>query len=370
MALGAVDGYGAPEVYEAYRGARELCRDTFDWLHLVPIVIGLWSFHASRGEFDQAQRLGSELLAMADEADAPGLLARGHVMHGGALAHLGYLPEARIELEQARAESDAHADSCPFILDVRVHTLCERSELLAVMGYVDQALSSAQEALALAHRLDSPYNITFAVFFCSVIRRRRGEAVEALKSADAAIEQALRHGFLDALSWATGLRSWALCHSGRSAEGISAIDGALASTRRMGPNVARAPLLAILADAYLSARRPADGLAAIEEASVAERGDRYCLSELSRLRGDLLRLRGDVSLRRKAEACYLRAIKVAKSQDARLFELLATTRLCDLRSEARRGHTPWRALTTLYDSFTEGWSTPVLSDARKLLKSV
>jgi len=239
MALGAVDGYGAPEVYEAYRGARELCRDTFDWLHLVPIVIGLWSFHASRGEFDQAQRLGSELLAMADEADAPGLLARGHVMHGGALAHLGYLPEARIELEQARAESDAHADSCPFILDVRVHTLCERSELLAVMGYMDQALSSAQEALALAHRLDSPYNITFAVFFCSVIRRRRGEAVEALKSADAAIEQALRHGFLDALSWATGLRSWALCHSGRVAEGISAIDGALASTRRMGPNVAR-----------------------------------------------------------------------------------------------------------------------------------
>ena len=61
MALGAVDGYGAPEVYEAYRGARELCRETFDWLHLVPIVIGLWSFHASRGEFDQAQRLGSEL---------------------------------------------------------------------------------------------------------------------------------------------------------------------------------------------------------------------------------------------------------------------------------------------------------------------
>ena len=186
---------------------------------------------------------------MADEADAPGLLARGHVMHGGALAHLGYLPEARIELEQARAESDAHADSCPFILDVRVHTLCERSELLAVMGYVGSGV--VERSGGAGARPSSGQSVQHHVcrFFCSVIRRRRGEAVEALKSADAAIEQALRHGFLDALSWATGLRSWALCHSGRVAEAISAIDGALASTRRMGPNVARAPLLAILADA-------------------------------------------------------------------------------------------------------------------------
>ena len=121
VGLGATDGHGTPEVQEAYRAARELCRETSDWLHLVPIVIGLWASHASRGEFDQARDFGSELLALADEADAPGLRARGHVMHGGALAHLGRMGEARAELDQARHRvRDAHR-SLPVL------TRCRRS---------------------------------------------------------------------------------------------------------------------------------------------------------------------------------------------------------------------------------------------------
>jgi len=293
-------------------------------------------------------------------------------MHGGALAHLGRLAEARTELERARSDYEAHADPHPFILDAGGHTLCERAEVLAVMGYPDQAVRSSQEALALARRLDTPYNITFALFYCSVIRRRRGEAIEALHSADAAIEQAVRHEFLDALSWSQGLRSWALCRSGRIAEGVSGISDALASTRLMGPNVARAPLLAILADAYLSAGRAEDGLAAVEEATGADclRGEKFCRSELHFLRGDLLMLSGAGPLRRKAEACYLDAITVARSQGARWFELLATTRLCRLRREAGIRRRPSRALSALYNSFTEGRTTSALSDARTLIEAV
>ena len=108
----------------------------------------------------------------------------------------------------------------------------------------------------------------------------------------------------------------------------------------MGPNVARAPLQAILADAYLNARRAADGLTALEAATAEEclRGERYCLSELDRLRGDLLMVSGQAQFRSRAEACYIHALTIAQSQGARWFELLALMGLCRLRREggARR----------------------------------
>ena len=84
-ALGATEGYGTPEVREAYQSARSLCRHSSEWLYLVPTLIGLWSVHASRGEFEPARELGRHLLTTSEEADAPGLRARAHVMHGGAL---------------------------------------------------------------------------------------------------------------------------------------------------------------------------------------------------------------------------------------------------------------------------------------------
>ena len=182
----------------------------------------------------------------------------------------------------------------------------------------------------------------------------------------------MQHECLDAVSWSQGLRSWALCRTGRIAEGVSSIDEALASTRLMGPNVARAPLLAILADAYLNAGRAADGLAALAGATSAEclRGERFCLSELHYLRGDLLMLSGGGSLRRTAEACYRRAISVARSQGARLFELMARMRLRRLRCEAGSSGQRSRALVVLYDSFTEGWTTPALAEARELIDAL
>lgn len=95
-----------------------------------------------------------------------------------------------------------------------------------------------------------------------------------------------------------------------------------------------------------------------------------CLSELYRLRGELLLPGGTTTSRREAERHFGRAIDVARSQGARLFELLATMRLCRLRHEAERHRTQSHALAAVYDSFTEGLRTPALLEARTLLDAL
>jgi DNA-binding winged helix-turn-helix (wHTH) protein/tetratricopeptide (TPR) repeat protein len=367
--LGATDGYGAAEVRTVYRRARELCGQIGDPLPVVPVLIGLWSSHAIKGEFAAADEFARELIVVSDEADVPGLKARARLLHGSALAHLGRLTEGCEELERARAALSTGPDPCPFILDAGIHTLCELAEYLCILGFVDRGLERVAEALALADQLGDPYNVTFAHVFAAITHRRRGETDMAADRADAAIAAASQHELTDGLMFARALRGWALCHSGHVTEGVAFIHRALTASRAgAGP----VPFLAMVAESCADAGRQAEGIAAVDLAiSTGERGaDRFCLSELYRLRGELLLLGGTTTSCREAERHFGRAIEVARSQGARLFELLATMRLCRLRHEAEDHRTQSDALAAVYDSFTEGLRTPALLEARALLDAL
>jgi predicted ATPase len=86
---------------------------------------------------------------------------------------------------------------------------------------------------------------------------------------------------------------------------------------------------------------------------------------------ELLRIKGDVLLRRKeeaaAEGCFNRAAELAREQGARFWELriaLSLARLRvrqDLRQEARE------LLAPVYDRFTEGFATADMRAARAML---
>ena len=76
--------------------------------------------------------------------------------------------------------------------------------------------------------------------------------------------------------------------------------------------------------------------------------------------------RGVCSKPREAEDCCLEAMKVARRQRAKSWELRAATSLARIRGspEARE------ALEKAHDWFTEGFETQDLADARELLASL
>jgi len=71
---------------------------------------------------------------------------------------------------------------------------------------------------------------------------------------------------------------------------------------------------------------------------------------------------------REAEACFLKAMAIARQQSAKLFELRATIPLARLWQQQGKRKEAHKMLLDLYGWFTEGFDTPDLKDARTLLE--
>jgi predicted ATPase len=99
-------------------------------------------------------------------------------------------------------------------------------------------------------------------------------------------------------------------------------------------------------------------------ALVEETGERYYEAELRRLQAELLLQQGHPA---EAEAGFQQAIEVARQQSARSWELRATVSLCRLWQGQDRRQDARRLLVAIYDWFTEGFDTPDLKDAERLL---
>ena len=127
----------------------------------------------------------------------------------------------------------------------------------------------------------------------------------------------------------------------------------------------------MLAGAYGRAGQPEAGLQALTEAVTLMTTTELWWSEaeISRLQG-ALRLQLASPEIPEAEACFLRAIAVARSQQAKALELRAALSLSELwrrqgRREAARG-----LLALIYAWFTEGFDTPDLQAAQALLETL
>ena len=71
-----------------------------------------------------------------------------------------------------------------------------------------------------------------------------------------------------------------------------------------------------------------------------------------------------------AEASFLKAIKVARSQNARSLELRAATGLARLWQKQGKGDEAREMLAGVYGWFSEGFDTPDLQEARALLEEL
>ena len=145
----------------------------------------------------------------------------------------------------------------------------------------------------------------------------------------------------------------------------------MAENEATGSRVATPFYLALLAEALALAGKIEEGLAALDDAlaKAAVSGVRGWDAEIHRLRGELTgRLPHPDPA--KAEDSFRTALAVAREQGTRGYELRAATSLARLwrdqgqRTEARD------LLAPLYASFTEGFATPDLKEAKALLEEL
>ena|SRR5438552_2525965 len=113
--------------------------------------------------------------------------------------------------------------------------------------------------------------------------------------------------------------------------------------------------------------QPEAGLTALAEAlTLAETtGERWYEPELYRLKGELL-LQQTLDNQAEAEACFQHATRIAQSQQAKSWELRATTSLARLWQQQGKRQEAHDLLASVYNWFTEGFDTADLQDAKAL----
>jgi predicted ATPase len=93
-------------------------------------------------------------------------------------------------------------------------------------------------------------------------------------------------------------------------------------------------------------------------------------AELYRLKGELT-LQASVQSRepkvKEAEACFFKAIEVARHQSAKSLELRAVMSLARLWQQQGKKNEARQMLAEIYDWFTEGFDTKDLQEATALL---
>ena len=156
---------------------------------------------------------------------------------------------------------------------------------------------------------------------------------------------------------------------GHPQQGVEVIKQGIAAMRAWGVSSFIPQAITRLADAYRMAGQPAAGLKSLDEAiSIIEAtGERWCEAEARRLRGDLLIAAGDGAT---AEANFRDAIAVACKQQAKLFELRASTSLARLWHDRGKRTEARDLIAPIYGWFTEGFDAPDLKEAKKLLDSL
>ena len=158
---------------------------------------------------------------------------------------------------------------------------------------------------------------------------------------------------------------------GQGEEGLAQICQGIATARSTGAVVAVPYLCTVLADVCDHLGHPDDGLQALAEAHtlVEQHEERWWEAEVYRLRGVVL-LGQPGTPQAEAEACFQRALDVARRQEAKALELRAAMSLARLWQQQGQLAEAYELLASIYGWFTEGFDTADLQDAKALLETL
>ncbi len=226
-----------------------------------------------------------------------------------------------------------------------------------------------------------------AINWSAWLHHLRQEREEVWKQGQAAVDLSTEQGFPFFLSWGSVIRGWALADQGHVAEGIQQVHQGLAGMRATGAELWRPYHLILLVETCGKAGQIAEQISTLNEAVDIEEktGIRLVEAELYRLKGELTLQKLSVVSNQlsvtdprpltpdpqgEAEACFLKAIEVARKQQAKSLELRAVMSLARLWQQQGKFHEAHKVLVDVYNWFTEGFDTKDLQEAKGLLEEL
>jgi transcriptional regulator with AAA-type ATPase domain/predicted ATPase len=370
-------GPGAAETALAFDRAAELRQRVPD-APAAALLVGQWYSFVMRSSFARARDVAAELRRVAERDGDPQLGAIAHQSLGMTALFCGELLVARRHLERAldlrRGEEPrapvSGAYGWPLHISHRVTCLAYLGRVLFALGYPDQALARNREAVAEAQAGGGALNQAIALGMLTSAYQLRRETARAREASEKQIAHASEwgigywhmHGLLHQCVTRERHVGSALQEHGLD------VYQTLDRYRATGTTLGVTWFLVLIAETHAACGEILEGLKAADEALALARatGESYHLAECERVRGTLL-LRHAPDGVAAAEQAFLRAIELARAQEARGWELRAAIDLARLLQGAGRRAEARAVVEPVSAWFTEGFDTPDLVDARAVL---
>lgn len=357
-----------PRAKEAWRLAAERAERIGDRSYQLQALWGLCDYHTWRGEHRVALGLSERIRTIA--IDANDRIAEVNVgrQAGTALRYLGQLSDARAELERmigAYVEPVHWTHASRFQLDPRIAARGTLANVLWLQGYSAQAIALSRRALADAKAANHALAICnayahtaipIALYSCDWQR------------AECWLGEVLDHTTKHAMPiWnAIGrcLKGIAQFQRGEPM-GLTLLSHAVEELGGTGFRMRHPAYLGSLASGLGATGRHAEANQVIDRAlaSSEQLQELWCMGELLRIKGELLRT--DRSSSDAAQTYFQQSIELSRRQGALLWEWRATASLAQLWRDEDRSDQADELLVTararLTDAFDDGKPRPVHS---------
>jgi DNA-binding winged helix-turn-helix (wHTH) protein/tetratricopeptide (TPR) repeat protein len=366
--LAMTKGFASPDVAAALSRAIRLLDKSMYRAESLHALGGLFQYHLIRSESPKALALVRPYLRRP--LDKPTEMIVSFIV-GTTNLHIGDLESSRASLESARASYDE--EECRSVAfaggpHIGSFILIWLSLTYLYLGLIEQARRTISAAIEDARTRLHPFTLVSALLalarFLSHTRDFEGATAAADEGLSLAIEQRSPYH----IARARILQAWNVVESGCPEEGIALMKQALAQQRETGGNFLSSYNFSCLAEAHA---RSGNLTMALEFANqgveeVQRTGELWWMAEAERIKGEIL-LAASPRNRKDAEACFLRALKCARSQKAKFWELQSSTSVAMLWDQNGRHGEVQNLLAPLCKSFPDTCDLRALSRARALL---
>lgn len=366
-------GAGA-DMSAAWTRVREIAEQLEDADYRLRALWGLWVDCRNRGgDYPRALVLAREFSDIAAGMANPADLSIADRMVGMTLHYLGDQAGARTHVERmlGRDVTPGHRSHIArFQFDQRVAARCMHALILLLQGFPDQAMDAAarnvDDAQATKHAVSLSYAL--AAGACPVALFI-GDLTGAEHFVELLLDRTKTHGLGVWHVLGQFSKGMLLIKRGEVGTGLPVVQSALDELRKATFAPQYTSALGELAEALGRSGDITAGSAAIDEAlALSERNEeRWCASELLRIKGDLLLLEDKPGAAPEAEAHFRLSLEWARRQGALSWELRTGMSLARLRQRQRRTGEARDVLAPIYARFTEGFDTADLAMARRLL---
>ena len=365
-------GWAYSEVKPNYERCRELVALSPDQEKAFNATLGLFYYYNVIDLRDEGDSVAEELLEMSTESGDEQQLLLTYQALGQSFQCRARYKDAQIAFERSLSYYDSERDLALAHVwggDFKCMDLSMAGYAYCIQGCLDKAMALVQESEAYARMLGQPIVVCNSRLFFPVVAWMRGEYDQTIESALRARELARDNGLGLFVAYLGMYAAAGYCGVGDAKECVTMFEENDAIAKQIGARVMRGFIVGAIAPAYAEMGESRKALE-IVNTTIAEcqsRGDYYFDSYLLTVRA-LIKKRGNHD--DLGDSDLHEALKLARAQSAKLFELHAAMGLARLWKLQNKTHDAYELLSPIYASFTEGLDTRHLKEAQSLLEEL